>query len=222
MQLTRITEMSVCNKRFPWILCQAIAGILLVCLSLAEGIAAKDSKEEKRERQALRRMQQQLSEMQQQKSNVEQEKAGLEDTLKKVQGDAESLKRASSSATAKASRLEKDVEIANKEKADLRAQLAEAHKRSEELLGQRKQLEQDLKKTGGALAKQNEFRQLCETHNEELYRVGRELIDWYSGKGSLRAFMEAEPFTQLKSVEMENLLENYRDKLEGERLPAGG
>jgi len=34
----------------------------------------------------------------------------------------------------------------------------------------------------------------------------------------LNAILEAEPFTGMKSVEMENLLENYREKLEIQRL----
>jgi chromosome segregation ATPase len=194
---------------------------LLQSPAAAAGKDPKDSKAERRERQALHRMQQQLNEVQQQKSAVEEEKAGLESTLKKTQGETEALKRASSSAQASVSRLEKDVQSANKEKADLHAQLAEAQKRSEDLVGQKKQLEQDLKNTHVALSKQSEQRQLCETHNHKLYSLGRELVDWYSSKGPARAFLEAEPFTRLKSVEMENLLETYRDKLESERLQGG-
>ncbi len=200
------------------ILCQGMAIIFLAGLWQPVMAASKDTKDAKRERQALHRMQQQLSEMQQQKSAVEQEKAALEEALKKNHGEAESHKRAAASAAIKVSRLEKDVELANSEKSGLRTQLEEAGKRNEELSSQRKQLENDLKNTATALAKQNEQRKLCETSNGELYRIGQELVDWYSEKGPLNAILEAEPFTRLKSVEMENLLESYRDKLEGQRL----
>ncbi|MDN5936867.1 MAG: DNA repair protein, partial [Nitrosospira sp.] len=94
----------------------------------------------------------------------------------------------------------------------------EAGKRNEELASQSRQLEQDLKDTAAALEKQNEQRKLCEANNAELYRIGRELVDWYTSKGPVNAMLEAEPFTGMKRVEMENLLENYRDKLEGQRL----
>src|SRR6185437_1613371 len=122
------------------------------------------------------------------------------------------------SAAARASRLEKDIETANNGQTELRTQLDEAAKRNEELSGQRKQLEQDLKNKTVALAKQDEQRKLCETNNNELYRIGRELTDWYTSKGAMNAILEAEPFTRIKRVEMENLLENYRDKLEGQHL----
>ena len=111
-----------------------------------------------------------------------------------------------------------DIEAADKETAELRTQLDEAGKRNEELSGQRKQLEQDLKNATVALTKQNEQTKLCETHNGELYRIGRELSDWYTRKGAVNAILEAEPFTAMKRVEMENLLETYRDKIEGQRL----
>ena len=122
------------------------------------------------------------------------------------------------SAAAKASRLERDIEAANKETAELRTQIEEAGKRNEELSGQLKQLEQDLKNTTTTLTKQNEQTKLCETHNGELYRISRELADWYTSKGAMNAILEAEPFTAMKRVEMENLLETYRDKIEGQHL----
>jgi septal ring factor EnvC (AmiA/AmiB activator) len=119
---------------------------------------------------------------------------------------------------AKASRLEKDIEAASREEAELSAQLKEAQKRNQELDLRRKQLEQDLKVKSASLAKEGEQRNLCETNNGELYRIGRELVDWYASKGPLNAILEAEPFTGMKSVEMENLLESYREKLETRHL----
>lgn len=202
------------------LLCQGIAVVLLAGSWTHGAIAATaaSNKDQKKDRQALRRMQQQLTEIQQQKSALDQEKAALEVTLKKTHDETESHKRSAASVAAKASRLEKDIETANNEKTELRTQLDEAAKRNEELSGQRKQLEQDLKNTTVTLAKQNEQKKLCEANNGELYRIGRELVDWYTSKGAVNAILEAEPFTRMKRVEMENLLETYRDKLEGQRL----
>ena len=212
--------MSYREKIILRLLCQGMAAAFLVG-SCSPGIMAADAvsnKDQKKERQALRRMQQQLNEIQQQKSALAQEKTVLEETLKKTHDETESHKRSASGAAAKASRLEKDIEAANKEKAELHTRLDEANKRNEELSGQRKQLEQDLKNTTVSLAKQDEQRKLCETNNDKLYRIGRELADWYTSKGAVNAILEAEPFTRIKRVEMENLLEDYRDKLESQHL----
>ncbi len=212
--------MSNHKKMIARLLCQGITVAFLVGAWSPDTLAtsAASNKDQKKERQALRRMQQQLNEIQQQKSALDQEKTVLEETLKKTHNETESHKRSTASAAAKASRLERDIEAASKETAELRTRLDEAGKRNEELSGQRKQLEQDLKNTTGTLAKQNEQRKLCEAHNGELYQIGRELADWYTSKGAMSAILEAEPFTAMKRVEMENLLETYRDKLEGQRL----
>ncbi len=202
------------------LLCQGIAVALLAGPwgHGAMAASAAGNKEQKKERQVLRRMQQQLTEIQQQKSALDHEKAALEITLRKTHDETESHKKSAASVAAKVSRLEKDIETANNEKTGLHTRLDEAAKRNEELSGQRKQLEQDLKNTTVAVAKQNEQRKLCEANNSDLYRIGRELVDWYGSKGAMNAILEAEPFTRMKRVEMENLLETYRDKLEGQRL----
>lgn len=202
--------------RFSW---HGVAVAFLACFLLSDAMATGNkNKDAARERQAVRRVQQQLNEAQQQKLALEQEKKGLEEELKKNHDEAESQKRSAVRAAARVSRYEKDIEAANKEKTGLHAQLDAAGKQNEELSGQRKQLEQDLKQTTAALAKQTEQRKLCETKNGELYRIGLELVGWYNNKGAFNAILEAEPFTRMKSIEMENLLEDYRDKLEGQRL----
>jgi DNA repair exonuclease SbcCD ATPase subunit len=203
---------------------QVVGVVFLIAVSYsAPAIAtATATKDQKRERQALRRMQQQLTEIQQQKSALDQEKTVLEDALKKTQQETQNEidihKRSTASAAAKAHQLEKVIEAANNEKAELRARLDEAAKQNQAVSAQRDQLEQDLKTTASVLAKENEQRKLCETNNAALYGIGRELVDWYGRKGAFHAILEAEPFTRMKSVEMENLLENYREKLEGQRL----
>lgn len=202
----------------PKLLVRILVVALLVGLLPFNTQAAPADKAARKERQALRRMQQQLNEAQQQNSALDQEKAALEETLKKAGDEAESHKRSAASSSARASRLEKDIETVRREKAELQGQLEELRKQNQELSGQLKQLEQDMENTSTVLAREKEQKNLCETNNDELYRIGRELVDWYSHKGAWNAILEAEPFTRMKSVEMENILENYREKLEGQHL----
>lgn len=186
--------------------------MLLACFLWTDALAASDkNKDAARERQAVRRVQQQLNETQQQKLALEQEKKTLEEELKKNHVEVESQKQSAVRAATRASQYEKDIAAMNKEKTDLLAQLGEAGK-------QNRKLEHDLKQTMAALIKQTEQRELCETKNGEIYRIGIELVGWYNRKGALNAILEAEPFTRMKSIEMENLLEDYRDKLESQRL----
>jgi hypothetical protein len=58
----------------------------------------------------------------------------------------------------------------------------------------------------------------CEAKNVALYGYGRDLLAKYEGKGCIDALKAKEPFTQLERVKMENTLEEYRDKLDAQKL----
>jgi chromosome segregation ATPase len=53
----------------------------------------------------------------------------------------------------------------------------------------------------------------CETKNVKLIGIGNELLDLYQAKGPLTGLLEREPLTQIKRVELENLAQDYQDKL---------
>ena len=59
---------------------------------------------------------------------------------------------------------------------------------------------------------------VCLGKNERLYQLGRELINHVeSPEGFLKA-LRAEPFTQIKRVELENIFQDYRDELDLNRI----
>jgi chromosome segregation ATPase len=53
----------------------------------------------------------------------------------------------------------------------------------------------------------------CEAKNVKLVGIGNELLDLYQAKGPLTGLLEREPLTQIKRVELENLVQDYQDKL---------
>jgi chromosome segregation ATPase len=53
----------------------------------------------------------------------------------------------------------------------------------------------------------------CEGKNVKLVGIGNELLDLYQAKGPLTGLLEREPLTQIKRVELENLVQDYQDKL---------
>ena len=58
---------------------------------------------------------------------------------------------------------------------------------------------------------------VCEMKNANLFTYGEELLRDYRGKTAFDAILQAEPLTGLNSVEIENLLKEYRGKLSAER-----
>lgn len=59
-------------------------------------------------------------------------------------------------------------------------------------------------------------------HNRELFRIGMEVLERYENFGLGKAVAAREPFTGLARVKLQNLVQDYADRLEDERakLPA--
>jgi hypothetical protein len=54
----------------------------------------------------------------------------------------------------------------------------------------------------------------CEDKNARLVQISRELLVHYEKKGLLDAVLQREPLTQLKRVEIENITQEYQDKID--------
>jgi chromosome segregation ATPase len=71
----------------------------------------------------------------------------------------------------------------------------------------------DAKKLDALLVQTRGRAMACEDKNTELYKFGKELIDLYGKQDVLTSIGSKEPFTRLKRVEVENLMQDYEDKL---------
>lgn len=58
----------------------------------------------------------------------------------------------------------------------------------------------------------------CTIKNTKLYELNGELLQRYARKGVMDAMAKREPFTGLKKVEMENLLQELQDKNDEQRV----
>jgi hypothetical protein len=58
----------------------------------------------------------------------------------------------------------------------------------------------------------------CEDKNVKLYGYGSELMRRYRDKTAFEAIRQAEPLTGLKQAQIDNVLEEYRDKLDAQRV----
>lgn len=58
----------------------------------------------------------------------------------------------------------------------------------------------------------------CTIKNTKLYELNGELLQRYANKGVMDAMARREPFTGLKRVEMENLLQDFQSKLDEQRV----
>ena len=58
----------------------------------------------------------------------------------------------------------------------------------------------------------------CMTKNAKLCLIANELIEKYQNKGVIGTLMQKEPFTQLKKVEIEKFMQEYKEKIEEQEL----
>lgn len=206
---------------------------LLLAIGTPPAWAANDSS---REKQLLRRMQQQVQQIDQARAQSEQEKAAAladketaERELEKVRsGEASSKRQLASERTAR-SRAESDLKTLQVENDALKARLAATEKQLADSVSLQEataqtlaQVESAKKQTEGSLAGKSQDLQVCQTHNGRLYAIGREMMVKYQDKSCQDALAQAEPFTGLKKVEVENLLETWRDQLDREKISAAG
>lgn len=187
---------------------------------------------ESREKQMLRRMQQQVQQIEQARAQAEQDKAAALADKEAAERELEKFgvtKRQLAGERAARSRMEAELKIMQTENDALKTRLADTEKQLvdsvalQQATAQRlAQTESAKKHTEGELSGTVRELQTCQTHNGSLYTLGREMMQKYRDKSCQDALAQAEPFTGLKKVEVENLLENWRDRLDREKLSASG
>jgi len=204
--------------------------LLLACLVSAVASAPAWATEESRERQMLRRMQQQMQQVEQARTQAEQgrvdalaEKEKLQRELDQARAGGRKLTRERAARV----RVERDLKTAQGEVEALRSKLAETEAKLADTRASLQTTTQTLAQTDSAkkeaesqLANTRQDLGQCRTHNGRLVSLSREMMTKYRDKSCADALAQAEPFTGLKRVEIENLLETWRDRVDEERLPA--
>jgi len=217
----------------------AVAAVAVLLGLLFSGpLVAQDPKKDAREREAMRRLQVAQGELQ----RVTRERDEL--VAERDAGTAKAQKLEQSAAGAQ-SALAAERRRSASELSALRAELGEARKRSEASVAQGSALADRVKlaaeESRVAEARQRElttqveargaeqkrvvqelgssrraFAQ-CEAVNEKLHAFGLEMLDRHARVSVLDAARRNEPFVGIQRVELENMIETYRDRLEAAR-----
>lgn len=211
------------EKRFrPW-----AAMTLTLCL-LASLPAHGDSRDA-RERQWLRRMQTLQQQLNERNQALQQERDTLAARVKELEAAAPGLKQAARRANGKAARLAGELKAKAAANDALSARLQETEKTLTALKAQQAETDKALKQsearnkhlTSVVTGKTRDIAS-CEGKNLTLYKINRQLLQKYASKGVWDALAQKEPFTGIEEVRIQNVLQEYRDKLDAERFKAAG
>jgi predicted nucleic acid-binding Zn-ribbon protein len=211
------------------------ASILLLVLAVlpALGLAQSD---ERRQREVARRFQLQIQKLNADNAQLQQEKANLEkdnaELKKKVKSSAAGMSRTRAQAKQEQQQLQEELTKSASESAQLRSRLADLEGKLQALSGrfdrseaQGRALDGQVRELKARLEEQRQIigRQVgmidaCTEKNTRLYQLNVELLDKYRSKGVSDALLQAEPFTQIKRIELDNVAQEYKDKLDQQRV----
>jgi chromosome segregation ATPase len=207
--------------------------VAMLGMLLAGTAAGQDaSKSQAREREMLRRAQAAQKQAEEQSATLSQEKARIAaelDTVKDATSKAEAaasrerkrgleLQRSLDGAKAEREKLEAERNTLQTRVADLDTQL---RKVKEELAAARASLAeggQSLERTRSDLAGERRELATCVEKNAALAAIADDLLDRYRKVGVWEALRRREPFTGERRVEVDNLIEDARDRVAASRV----
>ena len=169
-------------------------------------------------REQARRAQQMQRKFEQEKSALLQEKTALETQLKE-KGDA--LQAASASADTagrRASSLTRELAALRSERDALTSKLAAAESLGAERRQEIEKRTANERQLGLLVEQRTQSLGQCESKNLMLYQYGVDLLQRHTGMPAIDPLVVLEPFVGLRQVEMENLMEEYHEKLETQKL----
>jgi chromosome segregation ATPase len=196
----------------------------LLALSSAPLLAQQPTPAEAKLRETLRTTMLELRAAQTDKANLQAAQATLETANKTLTTEAEAMKKKFDALTAQAAA---DQASARKEIDDLTGRLAD---REAELTKHREALEKwkiAHQQVAAVANKKEEARAAAvqkgielertvaaqQKRNVELYKLADEILTRYSKFGLGEAIAAREPFTSLTRVKLQNIAEDYKDKL---------
>jgi chromosome segregation ATPase len=199
---------------------------LLVLVTFVSALCAAPAlAEDKRLQDAVKRLQSSNQRLSGEKAQLERDKAELEKERSGLDADLKTQRAA-------AARTKRELKAQQQAHTELEAKLGDAQKHEEELNAQLAALRAELEqaKTEGAQLRTRVANQeqtigfwrtridACTTQNVKLIEIGSELAGRYRDKSCADAMLQAEPFTQLRRVEFENLVEEYKERLAKQRF----
>jgi chromosome segregation ATPase len=191
------------NKGSFWV--PVLTVFVIMSSHIATASAADSDKDAKRE---AKRAQAQFAAAQKENSVLASEILELKKKLSDLGSKSGELEKKSGGQKRQFSELTEKYNETEKNLQQMTLQFAEASKSLQQLQIEK---EQEQKQLSGSV-------QLCERKNLQLFQISTELMDKYKSKGVFSALLQAEPFTQLEKVKMDNLLQEYRDKAEAAKV----
>ena len=200
----------------------AFLTLLVLVASTLSMPALAENKKPNPEREQIRRLQQAQQKAEQEKASLQLEKSAVDEQLKasaeKLENAQKSLQLSVQKAAQQAALQTAKISALEQEKTALNTRLLESEKRVAQLDETQRKSAAENVRLQTILAKQVQELAASEAKNVQLYKYSVDLLERYKNKGVWTSLAQTEPLTGLKRVEIENLLDEYRDKLDAQKV----
>ena len=211
-----------------------LVSILLATSMLANPVLAAEKKDKasRRAQQMVQQIQQEKAQLQAQLDQELQAKAAMEADLSKAQAENVAIKSKLSAANVKIDGLEVSLKEMTGERLAFEAKLMKTQVELQSTKTALNDLEvkyqgtvYDLKVNEQQRAnltatsiQKTKLIDACVAKNNKLYDYGLELVKLYENPTDYKKVVLTEPFSQLKRVQLENILQDYNDKIDEQSL----
>lgn len=188
-----------------------VTQLLLLAASVGIGAGLNAAPREAGSNDALRKAQYMLQKLSADKAALEQDNLRLAEELKQAQDELDTTRKTlEKTEQARGSERQKNAALA------LRVQ-ADGSRISELQSAQRKAMDDaraDIQLLQNAVQERDRWITDCQAKNDSLYQTNAELLAAYRDKGAFAALAQSEPLTGIASVKVENVVQEYRFRLE--------
>jgi len=201
-------------------------GWMVACLAAGGVLAAASAQTPRGGGAASAQLLEQMQQLASERTALQAENEKLKGQLADLKKDRDALKagqqaieRRAQGAAAAAAQTTAQREAAERE-------LAQYKDRMQELIAKFRETVQKLREAevAGATAKQSlaareHELKACDDHNLALYHLNDEVLTHFDRQGFWSRMARSEPFTQIKRVQNENLIDDYRSRAQDQLAP---
>lgn len=199
--------------------------LLCVVIGLSGMLAFAAQAQVQRSGNADARVAQQLQQLTSERSALQAENAKLKQELdqvkaqlQKASASAKTLESRNRALEASAGRGSANAEQTEEQLERTRGQLQELVGKFRETVDTLRGVESERGKLKGEVAVKERELKTCIDRNAGFYNLNVEVLDRMENRGFWSSVAEREPFTKLKRVELENLIDDYRYRAEELRV----
>ena len=201
-------------------------GFRSLCLALFSGLAVVASAQQARDDGGAARLQAMVSQLTSEKTQLQAENKDMKAKLDAANADLKKAREQNADVQKRLSQSEAALSQSTAANTRNTEQAAQQRSRMDELVKQFRDTIENLRQTElernqlkTTLAARESVLTQCVASNDKLLATGNEILDRYESKGCFSSVREKEPFTQVKRVQLQNLVDQYRWQLEDQQLP---